>query len=818
MAEEDKPAGTQVENLREMLPEEQALKPDLTKPRMPFNTSYVLTREQEEKLVTFAHERLTQLEQQLGRVGDSGIAGGRTGQPRRFLIPHPESFFGKRKKFSYRYYNHVDDRKHPNTIYETSNLTASLSQRITMQMIARAINFFFGQPDDIDWFSTEPVGVDNEAEADKIRKHSRWKVDQCGVKYGFIEGMEYAFVRGESIVKTTHQQRSQVYKRTATILMQDEKEPLLDAHGDYIIQGDTFVPEMQSIEAQSPGLVDRIKDFFGIGGPQPGAAETSEAPQQEQAEQEQPENQQTPTGRQVLKRDGVTVLPDVPIWKTQVITRQLITFEGPEAKVVYFEDFICPENATDIQTADLIAHLYDMDVMHVAQMFRGQFGEGDDAIKNMEAAVTRIREMSGESNLPKAAATQPRIDFKEYDTAGATAVPICQIAECYLTYDADGDGVQEEIMLVMDRLHMAPIYYEYLANVTVRGDRPFQVWRPMPVDQRWYGMGSMELFDPEQEFIDLEINRYNFGNSRAGRIDWWNPAATVEGSRDPHMRLNHGMTYTLRDGKKKEDAYDYSQVPLADPKALEYLLNLFMQLMQTKSGVVNSADQNLSGLPSNKLATGINEIQQSGEELYNRMVSHLFRGVKSSLRAIVDIIYANLNRTEVFNYFEGDANEILTLEPQDVRDLALNVTLELSRTQKAKAMEMGQAAQELIQWYYSMSPDLQDRLSDYARQQLKALGVSQADKVIEPVEQHGSMAPQDKPSAVATALAQLMKSGANVTPDDINTALQKMGLPPINTNGQNSDVGQQQPPAAAIPGAGAGPSPAPASQPAQSVV
>src|SRR4029077_8890917 len=200
--------------------------------------------------------------------------------------------------------------------------------------------------------------------------------------------------------KTTHQQRSQVYKRTATILMQEDgKEPLLDAHGDYIIQGDTFVPEMQSIEEAAPGLVDRIKNFFGIGGPQPGAEETSESPAQEQSEQEQPENEPTPTGRQVLKRDGVTVLPEVPVWKTQVITRQLITFEGPEAKVVYFEDFICPENATDIQTADLIAHLYDMDVMHVAQMFRGQFGEGDDAIKNMEAAVTRIREMSGESNL-----------------------------------------------------------------------------------------------------------------------------------------------------------------------------------------------------------------------------------------------------------------------------------------------------------------------------------------------------------------------------------------------------------------------------------
>ncbi len=791
MADRDTPSGGQVENLREMLPETEAVDHKPTEPRIPFNTALKLTYEQEYEMVEYAHTRLVQLETQLGRVGDSGTAGGRTGQPRRFLIPNPESFFGKRKKYTYRYYNHVDDRKQSNTIYEVSNLTASLSQRITMQMIARAINFFFGQPDDIDWFSTEPVGTKDESESDKIRKHSRWKVDQCGIKYNFIEAMEYAFVRGEAIIKPTHQQRSQIYKRTATILVKSNEkdaEPILDVHGDYIVQGDTFVPETQSVEAQAPGLVDRVKNFFGIGGPQPGAEEASESPGQEQAEQ--PENQQVPTGRMVLKRDGVTVIPDEPIWNTRVITRQLVTFEGPEAPVVYFEDFVCPENATDIQNADLIAHLYDMDVMKVAQMFRGQYGEGDDAIKNMEAAVTRIREMSGESNLPKAAADQPRVDFKEYDTAGAQAVPLCQIAECYLTYDADGDGIQEEIMLVMDRLHQAPIYYEYLANVTVRGLRPFFVWRPMPVDQRWYGMGSMELFDPEQEFLDLEVNRYNYAQSGSGRVTFWTPDNTVEGRRDPHLRFHHGRTYTPVGGKDPEkEILSYVDIPF-DGENLEFLLNLFMQLIQTKSGVVNSADQNLSGLPSNKLATGINEIQQSGEELFNRILAHLFPGVKETLRAVIDIIYANLNRTEVFNYLEGDASEVLSLEPQDVRDLALNVTLELSRTQKAKAMEISQAARELIDWFIKLPPENQTNCADFCRQLLKGFGVSQADKVIQPAPPQQPITPDDKPSAVATGLANLMKSGAAISVDDINVVLQKMGMPPIQGTGQVGQNGQ----------------------------
>jgi hypothetical protein len=76
------------------------------------------------------------------------------------------------------------------------------------------------------------------------------------------------------------------------------------------------------------------------------------------------------------------------------------------------------------------------------------------------------------SNEPKAAASQPRTDNQETDTTAAVGVPQVLVAECYLTYDADNDGIQEEIMLVLDRENEAPIYYEYLANVTTKGNRP----------------------------------------------------------------------------------------------------------------------------------------------------------------------------------------------------------------------------------------------------------------------------------------------------------------------------------------------------------
>lgn len=785
------PSGGQVENLRdELLPEAQTEDPN--KPLCPFKTNYVLSREQEDALVTHALLRIDQISDQLGRkMKDTGVGKGQN--VLRTVIDNPNSFMGKRERYTLRYYNHVDDRAKKDTLYEQSNLTASLSQRITMQMVASSQNFFFGQPDDIDWFSTSAVGAEDESISDKTKKHSRWKVDQCGVKYRFNEGLEFAFVRGEGVMKITHQERGQIYKRTATILMETDEEPLLDAHGDYIVQGDSFVDQMAPVK---PGILARIKQF--ITGPEPGSVAggaVPPSPQSSSPEQgrggEAVQPQQTPmapTGEQVLKRDGVTVLPAVPIWKEQVITRRLVTFEGPDAQLCYYMDFLFPLDGRDIQTCDLIAQLYDMNAMQIAQMFRGQYGEGDAAIADMTAAVERLRTLLGETNTPKAAANQPRTDFKETDTMGAAGVPIAEIAECYLTYDADGDGIQEEIMLVLDRKNKVPIYYEYLANVTVRGLRPFYVWRPMAVDGRIYGMGAMELFDPEQEFVDLQINRHNFRGSKAGIVTFWEPSATLEGSINPNLKLNQGQTYTLRDGKKPDDALKYIQLP-DDSENLEYLIDLFMQLMQLKSGKINPGDQKMSGLPSSETATGENLITQSGDELFGRILGSLFPGVKSALAAVIDVIYANMNKVEVFSFFNGEADEILSLDPADVRDLAMNVTLELSRTQQRKALEYGDRATALVSWFYSLPFVLQQRTANYARQQLKGFGVAQADKIIDPVDlSAGQPQDVDKPSSVGQMLAALLKAGAPVTLDDINAVLTKAGLPPIS----NEDAAAHQ--------------------------
>jgi hypothetical protein len=701
---------SQIEVMRDSLPQADA--PTEDKPLMPFSTALEISRDQENALVEHALERILQIEEQLGATVSDDSA--------EFTVSaDPESFFGKRQKFTAQYHNHVKWREQPDTIYEQSNVTASLSQRITMQMIARASAFFFGPPDDNDWFHAEGIGIEDEELGKKVKKFARWKAEKCEVKPRMVESLEWAFVRGEAVVKTTHQEKSQIFKRTETVLVGEDGQPMLDAYGDFITQNDAWVGEMQEVQMAQPSTMPP-EQIGNSGEPQPW-------------QQEQPQVALVPTGRMLLKRDQQTILPPNPIWKTEKITRKRVTWEGPDVSLVYYQDFLCPINARSIQEADLICHRYDMPVMGIAQMFNGQFAEGDAGIADLAAAVNILNTLLDKPNKHRAALDQPRLDMKEVDTDTATDDPTAHICECWLTYDVDGDGIQEEIMLILDRESRTPIYYEYAANVTVRGLRPFEILRPIKVDGRWYGMGSMELFDPEQTFIDLQLCRKNMAESGAGCVTFWNPRATVEGQRNPNLKLNHGETYTLVDGKTAKDVI-HREYLRNDMQDFMELAQLFIQFMQLKSGVVNAADQESSGLPTSDTATGINEIRESGQELFSLMLSRLLPGVQGTLLAVVDIIFAKLNRRESFTYFNGEDYELLELSPDDVRELALNIRLSVTKQRDRQILQAGAQADALIDKFYGRPLLLQERTEKFTRDQLKALRVTRPEQIIEPVD------------------------------------------------------------------------------------
>jgi hypothetical protein len=253
-------------------------------------------------------------------------------------------------------------------------------------------------------------------------------------------------------------------------------------------------------------------------------------------------------------------------------------------------------------------------------------------------------------------------------------------------------------------------------------------------------MGIMELFDSYQTITDLLVNRWNFSQSRSGRVDFWTPTNTLEGDRDPNLKMNWGGSYTRKPGVKAEDCLE--TVYLTDVKfdQIHQMIQFFMQLAMNESGVTNANDDQAAGMQSAKLATGINQVAQSGEELFKPIMSDLKEPITRLLDREVEITLANMNPTEVFSYLEGDTLGIERLTAEDVRNLRFKCSIELTTMKTQERIQVSAQVIALIEKFYSMDPMVQVYVADEFRKQLRALdGTVNADTTIVPIPMPTSM-------------------------------------------------------------------------------
>lgn len=707
-----------IDQVKEAIPAEaEAPPPDgpdgEQKPRVPFVSSLRLAREQETRLVEHAFKRLEELEAELGRseTGEADWYQAAAISDKRKVA---RTFMAKRQLFEMAYNNRMDWR--PGVlggIFEKSNLVVPIARRVIRQMVARANNYFFGTDP---WFSAYPIGASDKPTAERVERYTRHKLDEAGTKGQLETAIEMAFVRGETVVKTTYRRREDIYKQEASVLIGADGKPMLDAGGDFIEEGDLFVPEQQA-------AVDPVTG-------QPAADPATGEPLMQ------------PTGAMVLKRDGKTVMPATPQYQKQLITRRLTIFEGPDAQPVYFRDFLCPLDAATVQDADSVFHLYDMPVGVIADLYRrrGVLDAGANA-EATAAAIRLLRDLANESGEPKAAKDQRRDELQEDDRRTERTVPVAEIAEVWLRYDADNDGIEEEIMLVLDRKNRQPIYYDYTANMTPDGQRPFDVIRASKVDNRWHGIGAMEMFESSQNIIDLLVNRWNYSQSAAGRVDFWRPYNTVEGDRDPHLKLNWGGTYTPKAGMKAEDCLETVTLPDIKHEALQNMFEFFLQMVMNESGVQHANDAQAVGMDSAKLATGIRNIEKSGQEMFALFLSSLEPGLQGVIRRMSGVLFFNLNAEEAFTFFEGDTAQIDQITPEEVRDLELNVQILMTRYRGEQVLQSSGQAAALATQFYGLPPEIQQLLAPLYRDQLKALQVSNADEIIVPGISMAGLAP-----------------------------------------------------------------------------
>jgi hypothetical protein len=709
--------------------------------RVVFDTPLKLSAEQETRMVDHALARIATLEDELGRKTTSHASWYGNGQ-NQTVKSAAGSFMGKRQLYEMTYHNQLDWRAYLiGGIFAESNLTVPLSRRIAQQQIARATNYFLGTEP---WFGAYPVGKSDEAISDVTDKYCKHKAHQSDLKGTVMSNVEGAIIRGESVTKTIYKQEWTQYQKEAMIAVDMLGVPYVATDADYIYQDDIWMAVQAPTADGTAGLITYV-----------------------------------------LQRDGQTQLPQGVgdptqlVFEKQIVPRRQVRYRGADSKTVYYKDFLAPLNAATLDEADIVVHLYDKPAIEIASIYVSalQEAQGETTRETAARIFESLQELVNGDDTKKSFKNKERPELGEtpgnnvnpedgsVDGTVNNNEPMIEIAEIYMHFDANEDGVQEDIVMMLDRKNRRPLFYDYVANRTPNGRRPFKVTRVNRVDGRWHGIGTMEVFQPLQEVVDLLVNRWNHSQSRSGNVIFWNPELTLEGEENPHLELNGGTTYTPKGNIDPETILKV--IPLYDIKGREIYkeIEFFMQVAINMSGVSHVNDAQMLGMDTSKLATGVKNIERSGQEMFSIYLTQLQDGLEQVLRDFCLYTLAYLDQQEAFTYTEDNRAMQLTFGPDQVdRQIDIDVRLEMTRYKSEQDLTQAQAATAKVIEFYSLPPDIQVRVAQLYRQMLKAMQVAHVDEIIQPGFQ---IPPQSTPSGG--------------------------GMPPQALNTQNNMPGQQPP-------------------------
>jgi len=701
-----------IRNIPQPQPSEQAR----LRARTLIPTPYKLTRKQEDALIETIKTAYDDYNSKMDE------------QPKDAAGKSLDSWRASRERWENHFNNDVTWRTKDGSIWAISNMTLNLSRVFCRRMQAKAISYFFSTDP---WFAAYPEGVEDMELAEPIEKHARWKINQGDTKQVMRQASDKAFILGECVVKTLYDYRTETVQWKGKILVDDQQAPLLTGDGQFIYFDDGWIDDPKEIAraddaAQQQGIIRRmgqawdalkVQVFGGSGIPQ------------------------------VLAKDTTIPKPEVTVWKEGVWTRTYGLFNGPQSEIVPYLNFIAPLDVGDLQEADFIAHIYDKPMEWLAGQLNN-YDPSDDDLSEVDHAVLVenaiiLLKKNYQPNTP---------DANDSNKSKESHTPrILQLAECHMIFDADQDGKSEKITVIVDRENWLPIYYNWTRNVTETGMRPFTTVRSLEVANCWWGIGVMQIFESAQEFIDRCVNRIEGRNQESGRITFWNPWLTVEGAKEPDLKLNHGKTYTMKSAEV-DPGKVLSYVVLPPLVADTYkVMELVMQVMQQESGVITADANQASGLDQTKLATGIKNIERAGNELFGVYLQALELGLTSILKTSLTIIYTRMDKKEIFSYAEGSARKITELSPEQVRGISLNINLLMTRQKSEEALQQSLQGINIAKDFYALPPEQQERLKDVYIEGLKALGWQDADRIIKPMTPPMALpAPQTgAPAAVA---------------------------------------------------------------------
>ena len=553
------------------------------------------------------------------------------------------------------------------SIFEMANDSVNIVASLAEFAAAQAEqDIYGGEP----WFAANPVGRADTKLADDIQHHLQWTFRDGRFVDAQCLGIDQAVTLGECFIKTLYATDVDEHE-AATPCLHADGQPVVDALGEYVTS-----------DAQVKKMGRRLK----------GKLE----------------------------------------WKEVYETRQTIIRQGVEAVPIHFHDISFREDAPELDLRH--TNVYVSVEMSTFEAMRRFHLSKEDAVRLARCAETRIcseeeaqRERTADATVTCAPAEEP-LGEVEAEQLLNTRV---RLIEAYIRADVTGTGKEARMCMVFPPYHEDWIIWaDYLANISPKAELPIKcdVWEPVP--HRLYGRGFFSKYAYLQTATDNLWNQVNFRNEMHA-----NPLTAVHEENlqtdedGGAMVIGPGKTLRPKAGKRLGDCIEFALLPDADSRSLE-LFQTGMQLAQLRSGITSASQGDLSSVPESNTATGIKSLISRAAVLLKKPIRRLRRSKGRGFSYAVKLHYANFDRAEAFVWGEGHNKELVTITPEHVRDLDIDVEMLLTQEQNQNKLQGAQVMMQQLQGYSGMPETDKAGARVGVVQALKALEFSNAEEMV----------------------------------------------------------------------------------------
>jgi len=597
------------------------------------------------------------------------------------------------------------ETRETHNIFRLSNRSLRVVKADVAFLVARTVEDLFGTKP---WFAVAPEGDSDGPLAQRIGKHAEWKLRLADFENVGEQAVERCFNLGEAIFRTGWRKKVLKYSALKMVLCSgpaDAPEPVVTAAGEYIYEGDEMGEEGPAA-VEGEGQMDVMDGMDTMD-----AAAPMDAP--------------AAPGRAIYTKAPDVVIEDGMRFCEVLVDEEEIAYDGLDPQQIDWRNFRCPTSYDCIEDSPFRGHVYERrlsDLISILEQFHGMPLEKMDAETQEMVDKLRAEDTTAKDGARVAASAGDAGDDKN---------PVIECLDFEFEWDPEGKGNTRWFWgtVLVDSVQL--FFVDFLPNVMPGGA---SLYTAVPVHKqmnRWHGRSEWENYEDVQTEIDrlwnLILHRENMiANPPTGM----NPDAIEENIEDVKRGWGRpGLVVTLKPQKRMTDFLDFAVFPNTSGETWS-ILDKLMAAHQLEGGVSSSAQGSVGDLPQTTTATGIQSVLASGSTLHKKPAKDIRDGLQVVVEKNLAVLYTQQDKAETFTYGEGDNAELVTLTPEDVRDLKMNVRILMTRFRNRELVESARTAIGVHTQYLALPEDEKGAARPLYTQLLKGLDVPNAENVI----------------------------------------------------------------------------------------